>query len=640
MNPMIFLDRIDDNPYQTRTTYDEAAIADLAADIAQRSLLQTPVGRLVDEAGQVLDPTSYTEPGALVEVFSGPQGQRVQLAFGHRRLRAFRLLVANKTKGGWGALPVELRRLSDEQMALYAWSENAQHKELTPIEEATAIQRMIDRFGWTQEQVAAKLGLSRPTITNKLRLLGAPQPVRDALANGTLSARQAGALLPLGEMPQELLDRAEATPDYNKSRRPSEIMKHAPDLSSDQIRERVQSMITETTTALGAEGNCPLDYVVDDPAVHAARCDACPIRVRKGQDMRCPDKPCLDRKTASWKKASLDAASAATGIQATTEDTTYSHIEDFAAGNKIHLQTILAQGGCPNLRLVFGGWNGQALQDFPHVSVLCLHGKGNVCKCLDRIKGVDREAAALAVKEAEQRVKDQLLAPTRQAVADALLGGQAPAGLWFLLLARVSRSPVSSFAKGSPKRIINEIARSLTDDVITWSHGKDLALAREDLDEFLAAAGLPRPWETPAAELILRKQRKILEWLKACAISIPTIEAVHGNMVNIRKLLDELDTAGISGEAFTDLSIHLHSTLDMLGSLTLLIEQRPENEQAPHLSWLTRYYFSDDNFNAASAWELSYGLEFAWVIDDQERDKRVTLMSARLAELTQVEATA
>jgi hypothetical protein len=120
MTDLISIECIDDNPFQSRQSYDEAAILELATDIAERGLLQPVVAR--------------PEPGG-----------RCQLAFGHRRLRAFRLLHEQGAQG-YNAIPCEVRTISTEQMALYAWSENAQRKDLTPIEEAQAIRTMLDRL--------------------------------------------------------------------------------------------------------------------------------------------------------------------------------------------------------------------------------------------------------------------------------------------------------------------------------------------------------------------------------------------------------------------------------------------------------------------------------------------------------------
>ena len=181
---LILLDLIDDNPFQTRQTYEDASIAELAADIYARGLLQSPVGRLVDG--------------------------RVQLAFGHRRLRAYRHIRTQIDAMGWSAMSVNVQTLTDEQMALAAWSENAQRKDITAIEEAQAIKRMMDGFGWSQSDMASKLGVDRSTVANKLRLLRLPEEVQARIAGRELSERQAVALLPLYELPKSALNNADA----------------------------------------------------------------------------------------------------------------------------------------------------------------------------------------------------------------------------------------------------------------------------------------------------------------------------------------------------------------------------------------------------------------------------------------------
>ena len=132
------------------------SIAELAADIYARGLLQPPVGRQVDG--------------------------RVQLAFGHRRLRAYRHIRTQIDAMGWSAMPVNVQTLTDEQMALAAWSENAQRKDITAIEEAQAIKRMMDVFGWSQGDMGSKLGVDRSTVANKLRLLRLPEEVQTRIA--------------------------------------------------------------------------------------------------------------------------------------------------------------------------------------------------------------------------------------------------------------------------------------------------------------------------------------------------------------------------------------------------------------------------------------------------------------------------
>ena len=137
------LDLVDDNPFQERTEYGE--LTDLANDIREHGLLQPPVVRQA-------------------------RG-RYELAFGHRRKRACEL-------AGMTSMPVVIRRLSDEEMATIAFSENEQRMDVTAIDKAVAIQTMQTRFGWSLQVIADKLSMSRPAVSNLLRLLQLPDAVQ------------------------------------------------------------------------------------------------------------------------------------------------------------------------------------------------------------------------------------------------------------------------------------------------------------------------------------------------------------------------------------------------------------------------------------------------------------------------------
>ena len=121
---LIDLKLIDDNPFQTRLLRDQAYIQTLADDIRVNTMLQTPIARFVDEDHNLV--ISH-----LIEDYSGV---RIQLAFGHNRCEAYRLL--SKTNSDFAKFPVIIRNLKDEEMALLAWSENENRKQLDPVERA------------------------------------------------------------------------------------------------------------------------------------------------------------------------------------------------------------------------------------------------------------------------------------------------------------------------------------------------------------------------------------------------------------------------------------------------------------------------------------------------------------------------
>ena len=167
---------IEPNRGQPRKQFDPAALADLADSIRQHGVLQPLVVRPMPDG-------SY------------------QLVAGERRWRAARM-------AGLSQVPVVIKELSDSETMALALIENLQREDLNAIEEAMGYRDLMENFGLTQEQVSAKVGKSRPVVTNALRLLGLPEEVRGLLSEGKLSAGHARALLSLGD--EELIRQAAA----------------------------------------------------------------------------------------------------------------------------------------------------------------------------------------------------------------------------------------------------------------------------------------------------------------------------------------------------------------------------------------------------------------------------------------------
>jgi ParB family chromosome partitioning protein len=150
------------NPEQPRRHFDPEALASLADSIRQHGLLQPLVVRRV--AGHY------------------------ELIAGERRLRA-------AAAAGLDTVPVVVREGGPEERLELAIIENVQRQNLTALEEAEAYRHLIDEYGLTQEDVATRVGKSRPAITNALRLLGLPDAVKARLESGELSAAHARAVL-------------------------------------------------------------------------------------------------------------------------------------------------------------------------------------------------------------------------------------------------------------------------------------------------------------------------------------------------------------------------------------------------------------------------------------------------------------
>jgi len=153
------------NPKQPRIVFDEEALAELAASIKEVGVLQPPVVR---------------------DLGSG----RYELIMGERRLRATKL-------AGLKTIPVIIRQSKDNEMLREALLENIHRSQLNPLEEGAAYQNLLNDFGYTHDELAIKIGKSRPAITNTLRLLNLPASVQRKVAAGILSAGHARALLAL-----------------------------------------------------------------------------------------------------------------------------------------------------------------------------------------------------------------------------------------------------------------------------------------------------------------------------------------------------------------------------------------------------------------------------------------------------------
>jgi ParB family chromosome partitioning protein len=157
------------NPFQPRREFAEEELADLAASIRENGLLQPVVVR----------PAPPGSAGSW------------ELVAGERRWRAV-------TRLGWAEVQALVRPLDDRAMLVLALVENLQRAGLSPLEEATGYQRLIDEFRLSQQQVAEAVGRDRSTVANALRLLHLPASVRQYLAEGKLSAGHARALLGVG----------------------------------------------------------------------------------------------------------------------------------------------------------------------------------------------------------------------------------------------------------------------------------------------------------------------------------------------------------------------------------------------------------------------------------------------------------
>src|SRR5271154_5137149 len=169
---------IEPNPRQPRQVFDDEALSELVHSIREFGLMQPIV----------------------VRALTAPGGARYQLVRGERRWRAAQT-------AGLTAIPAIVRETADDNLLRDALLENIHRAQLNPLEEAAAYQQLLDEFDVTHEELAARIGRSRPLITNMIRLLRLPIAVQRRVAAGVLSAGHARALLSLdaGAEAQEAL---------------------------------------------------------------------------------------------------------------------------------------------------------------------------------------------------------------------------------------------------------------------------------------------------------------------------------------------------------------------------------------------------------------------------------------------------
>lgn len=156
---------VEPNKDQPRHAFDDEALRELADSIREHGVIQPLVVRPIDSGGY-------------------------QIVAGERRWRAARM-------AGLGEVPVVIRELDDSQTLEIAIIENLQREDLNPVELALGYKALMDNYGMTQEQVADKLGKSRPVIANTIRLLALPEKVLEHVRSGAISRGHAKALLSL-----------------------------------------------------------------------------------------------------------------------------------------------------------------------------------------------------------------------------------------------------------------------------------------------------------------------------------------------------------------------------------------------------------------------------------------------------------
>ncbi len=217
VNFEIDVHRLMPSPFQPRRSFDEAKIDELAQSIQNQGIIQPLVVR--------------------------PKGDQFELIAGERRWRA-------AMKAGLSRVPVVVREASDHEALQLALVENLQREDLNPIEEAHGYRRLQEEFHWSQEEMAEKVGKSRPAIANAIRLLALPSEVQQQVASGKLPVGQARALLGLQSEPLRLTTCREVIAKGLSTRETENLVRR---LLSGRRRRRLLPLVDPDLRALVEE---------------------------------------------------------------------------------------------------------------------------------------------------------------------------------------------------------------------------------------------------------------------------------------------------------------------------------------------------------------------------------------------------
>jgi ParB family chromosome partitioning protein len=235
------LSAINRNPRQPRMRLDSTELEDLASSIREHGVIQP-----------------------LVVTQSAYPGQYTLIA-GERRLEAARL-------AGLPTVPAIVREVSDEQMLELALVENLQRTDLGPFETATAYKHLAEDFSLSHDEIAAKVGKKRVTVTNTLRLLKLPQRILEGLANGQITEGHARALLSLPNAQAQTaafatIVKKELSVRQHKPSRPTRPARQA---EADALAARLrESLGTKVTLRRGPRGGTIIIHFYSDEELNA-----------------------------------------------------------------------------------------------------------------------------------------------------------------------------------------------------------------------------------------------------------------------------------------------------------------------------------------------------------------------------------
>lgn len=496
------LHALDDNPYQRRSASisdDDPDLINLATDISQQGIIQPLVVRP--------HPDQDSQAG------------RYQIAAGHRRRLAASL-------AGLETVPCVVRPLTDDAMLDVVFAENYHRADINPIDRAQLMATLAEQ-GLTQQQIADRFSVSRPTVANALRLLQLPATIQADVASGTISNRQAEALIPLATLPVEAQQTLNSYSDLAGL-----VEKARNGHPSDSLRQHVQGAVLQATKALPDHWR---GYDFHDLAqAIQPKCAGCSYIRTVGDEDRCTMPPCWHAKSSAWQAIEHRQIVELTGVPIMSQDssTNYDwfygdaqrllHLPDIAAGPPAHQ--------CPNLR-VRKNYHDQW-------SFCCHYGAAGLkeCTCLATARKAATTDSKRELKLIIRDVETTLATHLATFPLDALRLLARGYGKW------ADREQVVSL---DAQQCISIIVSGLIKAYQPYEPEKHLANVRTSMEQLLAIAGLRAPWLPPLADELSRSLAALsneIDDYQAPGDGLPTLERMAA-------ILDQLNATFESAKA-------------------------------------------------------------------------------------------
>jgi ParB/RepB/Spo0J family partition protein len=538
---LIALAALDSNPYQHRSNAiadDDPAMLELVASVQANGILQPLIVR------------THCDPA---------QRGRYQIGAGHRRLSAARL-------AGLDSAPCIVRPLSDDDMLDVVVAENYHRSDVNPIDRAQLFQILADR-GLTHAQIAERFAISRPTVSNALRLLQLPEVVRAEVVAGAITNRQAEALLPLATLPPEAEQNA---PSY-ATRLPTILNYAKTGMASDRLREVVSASVQEHTKEL-PEHWASRDFG-DLAGVVSPRCADCTATVQTKHGLRCPNAPCWALKSSSWQAIEhAKAVAQSGGVPILPEGVDYNRRTPLYSNDRdlLHLPeppNAPPAPVCPNLRLKLG-YQGK-VWDW-----VCYHPDKKFCQCVRKAnRELTKDGAA-----AWQQVRAQTTAA---------------------LAARLATWPVEALRTacyifdGAFGPTASKRAAMTADDAIAYLAAKLIERAEPsepakwpdracaDMAALLAIAGVRAPWLPPLSDIVagqLAEAQDLVDTFVDPGDGLPTQEGIDKAFAALDGAAHTLQAIDTDLATYQDLS-RRHA--DLYARLAALSD-RAETSRQPH----------------------------------------------------------